>query len=99
MSPVAVGLSLLGGWVSAVSILGNATEVYFYGTQLVTSLLGCIPAAILVGKVILPLLYELRIISINENGKLAKDQRTNRKQRPTQNAIPVQVRELAEGKG
>ncbi|XP_045132787.1 sodium-coupled monocarboxylate transporter 1-like [Portunus trituberculatus] len=66
MSPVAVGLSLLGGWVSAVSILGNATEVYFYGTQLVTSLLGCIPAAILVGKVILPLLYELRIISINE---------------------------------
>ncbi|XP_045132270.1 uncharacterized protein LOC123516732 [Portunus trituberculatus] len=66
MSPVAVGLSLLGGWVSAVSILGNATEVYFYGTQLMMLLLGFIPAAILVGRVVLPLLYELGIISINE---------------------------------
>ncbi|XP_063863929.1 sodium-coupled monocarboxylate transporter 1-like [Scylla paramamosain] len=79
MSPVAVGLSLLGGWVSAVSILGNATEVYFYGTQLVTSLLGCIPASILVVTVILPLLYELRIISINEYIELRYNSATLRK--------------------
>lgn len=45
---------------------GNATEIYFYGTQLATTLVGCIPVAVLVGKVILPVLYELRITSINE---------------------------------
>ncbi|KAK3885451.1 hypothetical protein Pcinc_010335 [Petrolisthes cinctipes] len=66
MCPLPVGLSLLGGWVSAISILGNATEVYLHGTQVATSLLGCVVGVVLVGVVFLPVLYNLRITSIIE---------------------------------
>ncbi|XP_053629337.1 sodium-coupled monocarboxylate transporter 1 isoform X2 [Cherax quadricarinatus] len=66
MSPVPVVFSLLGGWISAISVLGNPTEMYFYGTQLTTVLLGCIPGSLFVGHVILPILYELKVVSINE---------------------------------
>ncbi|KAK4307432.1 hypothetical protein Pmani_020821 [Petrolisthes manimaculis] len=66
MCPLPVGLSLLGGWVSAISILGNATEVYLHGTQVATSLLGCVLGVILVGRVFLPVLYHLNITSIIE---------------------------------
>ncbi|KAK8387827.1 hypothetical protein O3P69_020033 [Scylla paramamosain] len=66
MPPLAVALSLMGGWVSAISILGNPTEIYFYGTQVATSLIGCVPGAIVVNKIILPIFYNLKIVSVNE---------------------------------
>ncbi|KAK4315266.1 hypothetical protein Pmani_013504 [Petrolisthes manimaculis] len=59
-----VGLSLLGGIVSAVSILGNPTEVYLYGTQLCMTLVGFIPTCIFIIYVILPIFYSLRITSL-----------------------------------
>nr|XP_053629338.1 sodium-coupled monocarboxylate transporter 1-like isoform X1 [Cherax quadricarinatus] len=66
MSPVPVALSLLGGWISAISILGKPTEIYFFGTQLAMALLGCVPGCIFVGLVILPTFYQLKLVSINE---------------------------------
>ncbi|XP_063875889.1 sodium-coupled monocarboxylate transporter 1-like [Scylla paramamosain] len=66
MPPIAVAFSLLGGWVSAISILGNSTEVYFHGTQITTTMLGVIPAIIVMHQIITPILYNLRLYSINE---------------------------------
>ncbi|XP_050704571.1 sodium-coupled monocarboxylate transporter 1-like [Eriocheir sinensis] len=66
MPPLAVAISLLGGIISAISILGNPTEIYFYGTQLTVSLLGCIPGCIVINKIIVPTFYNLELVSLNE---------------------------------
>ncbi|KAG0713737.1 Sodium-coupled monocarboxylate transporter 2 [Chionoecetes opilio] len=66
MPPLAVALSLMGGWISAISILGNPTEIYFYGTQLSIALIGCIPGAMWVNKLMLPIFYNLKIVSLSE---------------------------------
>ncbi|KAG7170661.1 sodium-coupled monocarboxylate transporter 1-like [Homarus americanus] len=61
-----VALSLLGGAISAISILGNATEMYFYGTQLVMNLGGCVVGTLVMRNILLPVLYPLNIISMFE---------------------------------
>ncbi|KAK3865008.1 hypothetical protein Pcinc_029361 [Petrolisthes cinctipes] len=66
MSPFPVALSLVGGFISAISILGNATEVYYFGIQLSTSLLGAIVGTIFLHSIIIPIIYNLRITSLNE---------------------------------
>ncbi|XP_069941814.1 sodium-coupled monocarboxylate transporter 1 [Cherax quadricarinatus] len=78
MSPAPVALSLLGGWISAISILGNPTEIYFYGTQLTTILIGCIPGCLFVAHVILPIFIGHNIVSINEYVHLRFRSRTLR---------------------
>ena len=45
---------------------GNPTEVYYFGAQVVTTLLGVIPGAVLVHQVFLPIFYNLQIVSLNE---------------------------------
>ncbi|XP_071532402.1 sodium-coupled monocarboxylate transporter 1-like [Panulirus ornatus] len=79
MSPAPVALSLLGGWISAISILGTATEVYFFGTQVTTTLLGCIPGCILMRTIVLPIFYELKLVSMNEYIELRYHSRILRK--------------------
>nr|XP_045586326.1 sodium-coupled monocarboxylate transporter 1-like [Procambarus clarkii] len=79
MSPVPVAFSLLGGVISAISILGNATEMYFYGTQLVVSLLGFLPGCVLVSQVTLPVLYNLKLVSVNDYIELRYRSRALRK--------------------
>ncbi|XP_066969670.1 sodium-coupled monocarboxylate transporter 1-like [Macrobrachium rosenbergii] len=66
LSPIAVFLSLLGGVVSAIAILGNATEMYFYGTQLCMSMMGNMFGILIVRNIFLPILYPLHIVSMNE---------------------------------
>ncbi|KAK7027439.1 Sodium-coupled monocarboxylate transporter 1 [Halocaridina rubra] len=66
MSPIPVAISLLGGAISAISILGLATEMYFYGTQLVLNLFGSLVAALVIQYFVLPIIYPLKIVSINE---------------------------------
>ncbi|XP_069941823.1 sodium-coupled monocarboxylate transporter 1 isoform X4 [Cherax quadricarinatus] len=68
MSPLPVAISLLGGWISAISFVGNPTEIYFFGTQLTTILLGTVPGSLFAGYIILPIFYKLKIVSINEGG-------------------------------
>ncbi|MPC44351.1 putative sodium-dependent multivitamin transporter [Portunus trituberculatus] len=45
---------------------GNSTEVYFHGTQITTTLLGVIPATIIMHQITTPILYNLKLYSINE---------------------------------
>ncbi|XP_076067585.1 sodium-coupled monocarboxylate transporter 1-like [Oratosquilla oratoria] len=66
MSIAPVALSLIGGFVSAISILGTSTEMYYYGTQLQMSLLGCLWGALIVTKVLLPVIYSLKLVSVYE---------------------------------
>ncbi|CAL4065793.1 unnamed protein product, partial [Meganyctiphanes norvegica] len=66
MNPVAVSLSLAGGVISAISVLGNSTEMYLYGTQLWMNLLGCVWGTLIVVFMLLPVLYPLNLISLYE---------------------------------
>ncbi|XP_047470463.1 sodium-coupled monocarboxylate transporter 1-like [Penaeus chinensis] len=79
MNPFAVVLSLLGGVVSALSVLGNATEMYLYGTQLWLNLLGCIYGAFFVISTLLPVLYPLGLATMNEYLQLRFDSPVLRK--------------------
>nr|XP_053636275.1 sodium-coupled monocarboxylate transporter 1-like isoform X2 [Cherax quadricarinatus] len=74
-----VALSLLGGAISAISILGNATEVYFYGTQLTMNLIGSIFGVLVLRNVMLPVLYPLKLVSMFEYMELRFKSRTLRK--------------------
>ncbi|XP_042865927.1 sodium-coupled monocarboxylate transporter 1-like [Penaeus japonicus] len=64
MNMASVALSLTGGVISAIAILGLATEVYLYGTQIVTNIFGCALGVLLVRNVILPVVYPLKLVSI-----------------------------------
>nr|XP_045616868.1 sodium-coupled monocarboxylate transporter 1-like [Procambarus clarkii] len=79
MPVLPVALSLLGGAISAISILGNATEMYFYGTQLTMSLFGNIFGVLMIRNVILPVLYPLHLVSIFEYIEMRFQSRTLRK--------------------
>ncbi|XP_037782150.1 sodium-dependent multivitamin transporter-like [Penaeus monodon] len=66
MNPVAITMSLLGGVVSALSVLGNTTEIYLYGTQLWMNLLGCVWGSLVVVHLLLPTIYPLGLSSMNQ---------------------------------
>ncbi|XP_042885334.1 sodium-coupled monocarboxylate transporter 1-like [Penaeus japonicus] len=66
MSVAPVALSLIGGVISAISILGLPTEVYLYGTQLTTNIIGLMLGVTVVKHVFLPVIYPLKLISIYE---------------------------------
>ncbi|XP_066952744.1 sodium-coupled monocarboxylate transporter 1-like isoform X3 [Macrobrachium rosenbergii] len=71
MSPIPVAISLFAGVVSAVSILGNPSEMYFYGSQLWINCIGTIIGAILAGIFVVPVLYPLKLVSLYEGGAKA----------------------------
>ncbi|XP_037785352.1 sodium-coupled monocarboxylate transporter 1-like [Penaeus monodon] len=79
MSPVPVALSLVAGVVSAISILGNTSEMYYYGSQFWMNLLGVAVGGLLVVLVIIPVIYPLRLISIYEYLELRWGSRLLRK--------------------
>ncbi|XP_068212874.1 sodium-coupled monocarboxylate transporter 1-like [Palaemon carinicauda] len=66
MSPLPVAISLFAGIVSAVSILGNPSEMYFYGSQLWINCLGTGIGTILAGLLVVPVLYPLKLVSLYE---------------------------------
>nr|XP_053630911.1 sodium-dependent multivitamin transporter-like [Cherax quadricarinatus] len=79
MSTIPVAFSLLGGVISAIAILGNASEMYFFGTQLVTCLLGFLPGCLLIHKITLPIFYNLKLVSLNQYIELRYESRVLRK--------------------
>ncbi|XP_069959861.1 sodium-coupled monocarboxylate transporter 1-like isoform X1 [Cherax quadricarinatus] len=79
MPVVPVALSLVGGAISAISILGNATEVYFYGTQVTMNLIGSIFGVLILRNVMLPVLFPLQLISMFEYIELRFKSRALRK--------------------
>ncbi|CAL4067563.1 unnamed protein product, partial [Meganyctiphanes norvegica] len=79
MNPIAVALSLMGGVVSAISVLGNSTEIYIHGTQLWMNLIGCFWGSLFVAFFVLPILYPLELISMYEYLDLRFKSRTLQK--------------------
>ncbi|XP_045104374.1 sodium-coupled monocarboxylate transporter 2-like [Portunus trituberculatus] len=65
MPPFPVAISLLGGMFSVIFILGNPTEVYYFGAQIMVAILGVIPGSMLVHQGLIPILYNLGILSLN----------------------------------
>ena len=59
-------ISLLISFISAINILGNAAETYFYGINYFFVVPGYIFAALMARATFVPMLYPLKITSINE---------------------------------
>lgn len=66
MSVLPVALSLLCSFVSAITLLGNPVEVYFYGSQYWLISLSFIPMTALVVFLYVPVFFELSLTSSNE---------------------------------
>lgn len=64
MKPLPLALSLMVGTVSAITIMGNAGEMYAYGTQMWLMDLGILLALIIIAKFFIPILYPLNLISL-----------------------------------
>lgn len=61
-----VAMSLIATWVSGISILGNATEYYMYGTEFCLICVSIILSGIIVTKLFLPVFVELQLTSLYE---------------------------------
>lgn len=66
MKAIPVSVSLVISSFSAVGVLGDAEEVYFYGVEYWFILFGFSAASILAAHTFVPLLYPLKIKSVNE---------------------------------
>ncbi|XP_063889440.1 sodium-coupled monocarboxylate transporter 1-like isoform X2 [Scylla paramamosain] len=68
LAPPAIMLSLLGGAISAISILGTATEAYYFGAEFLISFVGITLGMTLLYFILLPTLFTLNLVSIHEGG-------------------------------
>ncbi|KAB7503157.1 Sodium-coupled monocarboxylate transporter 2 [Armadillidium nasatum] len=66
MKPFPVSMSLITSFVSAISLLGLSGETYANGMQIITYTLGVPLAIIFSSHFVVPVLYPLKLISINE---------------------------------
>jgi len=66
MSPIPVALSLIATFISSIAILGYVGEVYGHGITLAWTLVGTFPGFFLVIYVFNPIIYPLKLNSINE---------------------------------
>ncbi|KAK8375833.1 hypothetical protein O3P69_008523 [Scylla paramamosain] len=64
LNPLVVALSTMVGAVSAITLLGNAAEMYAFGTQLWMNHFGIVLGFVFVHLVNLKVLYPLRITSV-----------------------------------
>ena len=66
LSIIPTAISLLVSYISAISILGNAAEIYYYGIDYMFVLVGYISAAFGAANLFVPLFYPLKLTSMNE---------------------------------
>ncbi|RXG55226.1 Sodium-coupled monocarboxylate transporter 1 [Armadillidium vulgare] len=66
LKPLPVSMSLITSYVSAMTTIGYSAEVYANGLQISTIALGCPLAIIFSYYFLLPVLYSLKLTSINE---------------------------------
>lgn len=64
MKPLPLALSLMVGTVSAITIMGNAGEMYAYGTQMWLMDLGILLALVIIAKLFIPVMYPLELVSL-----------------------------------
>lgn len=66
MKPLPLAMSMMVGTVSAITIMGNAGEMYAYGTQLWLMDLGIVLGLVIVANVFIPIMYPLNMVSLYE---------------------------------
>ncbi|XP_076063705.1 sodium-coupled monocarboxylate transporter 1-like [Oratosquilla oratoria] len=64
LSPLPLAMSLTVGSISALTILGNAGEVYAYGTQIWVMDIGLVAGIIVVAKFFVPIFYSMDVLSM-----------------------------------
>ena len=64
MKPLPLAMSLMVGTISAITIMGNAGEMYVHGTQLWMMDLGMVFGMIAVAEIFIPVFYPLNMISL-----------------------------------
>ena len=65
---VPVAISMMATFTSVVTILGNASELHYFGTTYMFLSLGKVLAHVVVALVIVPVIYPLKLTSINQVG-------------------------------
>ncbi|XP_046397672.1 uncharacterized protein LOC124164392 [Ischnura elegans] len=66
MGLIPVTLSLIASWVSGITLLGMPAEIYTYGTQYWTSVLGLALSTVVTGVFFLPVIHKLQITTSYE---------------------------------
>ncbi|KAB0798657.1 hypothetical protein PPYR_09650 [Photinus pyralis] len=66
MHVVPVAFSLMASTVSAISLLGNASEIYTFGLQFIILFFGYVIVAPIASYVYLPIFFQLRVTSVYE---------------------------------
>ena len=66
LSIIPTAISLLVSYISAISILGNAAETYYYGIDYMFVLVGYTFASFGAATLFVPLFYPLKLTSMNE---------------------------------
>lgn len=61
-----VAMSLIASWISGISVLGNVTEFYVYGSGFSLIFVSTILSGLFVSKTFLPVFVELQIMSLYE---------------------------------
>lgn len=61
-----VAMSLISSWISGISVLGNVTEFYLYGSGFAMIIVSIIASGFIVSKTFLPVFVELQIMSLYE---------------------------------
>ncbi|RXG70469.1 Sodium-dependent multivitamin transporter, partial [Armadillidium vulgare] len=64
--PLPIAMSLLTSYVEALSILGHPAEVYAYGIQIYTMVIGMISGILFSSYFFLPMLFPLKLTSVIE---------------------------------
>lgn len=66
MNFVPVAVSLMASYLSAITVLGTSSEVMYHGTQQTIYILSHAISGIIVAVFFVPVLYPLRLTSINQ---------------------------------
>jgi Na+/proline symporter len=61
---ISVAMSLVASFISGITLLGASTEIYVYGIQFSYSLFGLIMMGIFMVFIIIPVFYDLKIVSM-----------------------------------
>lgn len=63
---VSVAMSLVGSFLSGITLLGTSTEIYIYGTQYAFILVGPAIMGLFMYFIIIPVFYDLKVVSMYE---------------------------------
>ncbi|KAJ6639617.1 Sodium-coupled monocarboxylate transporter 1 [Pseudolycoriella hygida] len=75
MSVIPVAVSLVASWISGISLLGLATEIYLYGTSYIFIIISLFISSAVIHYIFLPVFYNLQLTSVYEYLEIRFDKR------------------------